>query len=392
MPRDHGRVVAGAIAAMILAAFAVFSARSVTHGFVAYYAASRLLVSGELGPTAYDDAWFGEVVRRLTESNVREIFTPNPPTMALMALPIARLDAQPARAVWLMTSLFAFIAGAAALVRQQARRNRDIPVPVLLLMLLAPAVFSNLRVGQGYLIVFALFAAVIVLLGRHRDGLAGVALGLLLGLKTSGTALVAVLVVQRRWRALIVAAACAALLAIAVTPFIDGSMWWMFPGVVRDFIQRPSGSVTAYQTTLSLFRHLCIADPAWNPAPAANCGAIAFAVPSVLLATALAVTLYFVHRAPSNPAGLAAGATLSLLALPTSAEVHFVLLAIPLAMIRLRPAELVIIAALLIVPLEWTAERFTTGWWSLLAYPRLYATWLLWAACLRELKRRNDTD
>jgi hypothetical protein len=72
--------------------------------------------------------------------------------------------------------------------------------------------------------------------------------------------------------------------------------------------------------------------------------------------------------------------------------VHFVLLAIPLAMMRLRPAELVIIAALLIVPLEWTAERFTTGWWSLLAYPRLYATWLLWAACLRELKRRNDTD
>jgi hypothetical protein len=165
----------------------------------------------------------------------------------------------------------------------------------------------------------------------------------------------------------------------------------MFPGVVRDFVQRPSGSVTAYQTTLSLFRHLCIADPGWNPAPAASCGPIAFAVPSVLIATALAATLYFVHRAPSNPAGLAAGATLSLLALPTSAEVHFVLLAIPLAMIRLRPTELLVIAVLLIVPLEWTAERFTTGWGSLLAYPRLYAAWLLWAASLRELQRRNDT-
>jgi hypothetical protein len=392
MSRDHGRVVAGTIAAMILAAFAVFSARSVTHGFVAYYAASRLLVTGQLGPPAYDDAWFGEVVRQLTESNVREIFTPNPPTMALMALPIAWLDAQPARAVWLIASVFAFLAGVAALVRQQARRNRDVAVPVLLLMLLAPAVFSNLRVGQGYLFVFALFATAIVLLGRRREGLAGVALGFLLGLKTSGTAFVAVLLVQRRWRALMVAAACAGLLALAVTPFIDASMWWMFPGVVRDFVQRPSGSVTAYQTTLSLFRHLCIADPAWNPAPAASCGPIAVVIPSALLATALAVTLYLVHRAPANPAGLAAGATLSLLALPTSAEVHFVLLAIPLAMIRLRPVEFLVIAALLIVPLEWTAERYTAGSAAILAYPRLYAAWLLWAACLRELKRSKDTD
>ena len=32
----------------------------------------------------------------------------------------------------------------------------------------------------------------------------------------------------------------------------------------------------------------------------------------------------------------------------------------------------------MIVPLELTAERFTVGWWALLAYPRLYAAWLLW--------------
>lgn len=80
-------------AVMILAAFAIFSAGSMTHGFVSYYTASRLLVSGELGPLAYDDAWFGAAVQRLTSSSVREIFTPNPPTMALMALPIAWLDA-----------------------------------------------------------------------------------------------------------------------------------------------------------------------------------------------------------------------------------------------------------------------------------------------------------
>ena len=77
------------VAAVILAIFTLFSAGSITHGFVSYYTASRLLVTGELGPQAYDDRWFGAYVQDLTHSSVREIFTPNPPTMALMALPLA---------------------------------------------------------------------------------------------------------------------------------------------------------------------------------------------------------------------------------------------------------------------------------------------------------------
>src|SRR5688572_5890452 len=175
----HGRALAGMLAAMVLAIFTVFSASSVTHGFVSYYTASRLLIDGDLGPLAYDDQWFGDAVKRLTESNVREIFIPNPPTMALMALPVAGLDAQSARAVWLIASLLLFIAGIAALVNYQALRNRDVSIPVLLLMMLSPAVFTNLRIGQGYLIVFGLFAATALLLIKERDRAAGACLGCL---------------------------------------------------------------------------------------------------------------------------------------------------------------------------------------------------------------------
>src|SRR5881394_3285571 len=121
----HGRALAGMLAAMVLAIFTVFSARSITHGFVSYYTASRLLVSGQLGPLAYDDRWFGAKVQQITASNVREIFTPNPPTMALMALPVAGLDPHAARTIWLVFSLIAFIAAIAALVRYQSLRNRD---------------------------------------------------------------------------------------------------------------------------------------------------------------------------------------------------------------------------------------------------------------------------
>lgn len=52
-------------------------------------------------------------------------------------------------------------------------------------------------------------------------------------------------------------------------------------------------------------------------------------------------------------------------------------MAIPLALLRLRTLEIFVIGALLIVPLEFTAARFTARWWALLAYPRWYAARLL---------------
>ena len=81
------------------------SAGSVTHGFTTAYAASKLLVAGHLGPDAYDDRWFGAYAQAVTQSAIREIFIPNPPTMALMGLPVAWLDPRAARAVWLAASL-----------------------------------------------------------------------------------------------------------------------------------------------------------------------------------------------------------------------------------------------------------------------------------------------
>ena len=385
-PPGHGRAVAGALAAAILAIFTVFSAGSVTHGFVSYYTASKLLVSGELGPNAYDDQWFGAKVQQLTASNVREIFIPNPPTMALMALPLVSADAQTARAVWLLVSLIAFIASVAALVRHQALRARDLSIPTVLLMLLAPAVFTNLRIGQGYLLVFALFTAATIMLLRGRDRLAGFLLGLLLAFKTSGVALAVILVARKKWTTLVVAAITAIALAIAITPFMQAGMWSVYPSQVRAYVARPASSVTAYQRGLGLFRHMCVADPQWNPSPAANCAPIAFIVPTLINLAATLWTMVLAWRSTRPEPWLAAAAALSVLTLPAVAEPHFVLMAIPLALLRLSILETLSIGALLIVPLEFTAERFTAGWWALLAYPRLYAAWILWAASLRELR------
>ncbi len=103
---------------------------------------------------------------------------------------------------------------------------------------------------------------------------------------------------------------------------------------------------------------------------------------------------------------MAAGVSLALLALPVAAEHHFVLLPMPLLLLieargssqRISVNEgvrLGLFVVLFLVPLTLTS-RFAAGWWALLAYPRLYATWLLWAAILLEMRslqlRRESGD
>lgn len=320
----------------------------------------------------------------MTQSAVREIFIPNPPTMALMGLPVAWLDARAARAVWLAASLLAFLAATWSLIRHAAR-DREVSATTVLLVLLAPAVFTNLRIGQVYLFVFAMFAFAVVRLARGRDAAGGALLGTLLALKTSGVALAILLAVKQRWRAIAAAVAIAVTLALSITPFIDAVMWLVYPGHVRAYVNRPASMVTAFQTTLSLFRRVCVADPVWNPSPAMSCAPLAFIVPSVLIGAAMVMTAVLARRSAREEPWLAAAAVLAVLTLPAVAESHFVLLGIPLLLIPLRPVELAVIAFLIVVPLEFTAERFTTGWSVVFAYPRLYAAWLLWAACVRQL-------
>jgi hypothetical protein len=354
-----------------------YSAWIVTHGFVAYYGAARLLVTGQLGATAYDDAWFGAFVQAITGTGVREIFTPNPPMMALMSAPIALLDHHSARPIWLAASLAAFAVATFGLLKHRERLGMPYGALIVAIMLLNPATFANLRTGQGYLFVFALLTGAALFTISGHDRRAGILLGLVFALKSTGVPLLLLLVVMRRWRTVqmfvVVVAATVALTALMV----HADMWWRYPLAVSEFLQRPSGSVTVYQTTFGFFRRLCIADPQWNPHPAADCAPTAVVMPSVLLATAMLTTIVLARRAPTR-LWVGAGVCLCELALPAAAEPHFVLFAIPFAMLLLSPAMLAVFAILYLVPLDYTARMFTDGWTVLAAYPRLYSLWLLW--------------
>ena len=381
----------------ILGAYAyLVAAGRMTHGFIAYYAASRALLAGRFGAWVYDEPSFTAYVQELTGTGVLEIFGPNPPSMSLLLLPLAALDPATARAVWLVLSLAAWGWASAVLARRMSPRSMGSATVAVALMLLSPAVFANIRNAQAYLVIAAAQVAAAHFILRRRDGTAGTLLGASVAVKTSGVPLLLVIAFAKRRRALVTALAMGAA-CVAVTIAVTGIEPWMrYPGYVAEFVGQPRAAVTAYQTTASLFHRLCIADPAWNPAAAADCSTLGRAMPALLEVAAVLITLRVVAGAPAA-LWLAAGGCLSVLLLPIAEDHQFVLLALPMMLLvesrrqsghdRVFTWAFVAFSVLLLVPLENTAYRFTAGWGVLLAYPRLYAAWLLWALVIREIRR-----
>jgi hypothetical protein len=382
---------------VVLAAYVlVWSGGRATHGFIAYYTAARLLAEGQLGPAVYDDAWFMGVVQTMTGTEVLEVFGPNPPAMAIAALPLVLFDHGTARWIWLAASLIAFAAATWAWLRPSSTRG-PVPPALVATLMLAPPVWANLRTGQIYLFVFAAMAAAGRALLRGRERRAGLALGLILAIKTAGAAWLSLLVSQVRLQvvttALLVTTAITGALLIVTGP----AVWQRYPTYVQEFVQRPAASVTAYQTTWGFFRRLCVADPQWNPSPAADCPMMADVVPPLAVATALIVTIAVLRRGPQALV-IAGGMCLSLLTVPVAGDHHFVVAGLIMLLIWRHSASVgrpwlhrgiwAVLGALYLVPMEITAFLFTDGWLALAGYPRLYLAWLLWGVIVYGASRR----
>ena len=84
----------------------------------------------------------------------------------------------------------------------------------------------------------------------------------------------------------------------------------------------------------------------WNPHPAANCEPIAFVMPSAILAIAMVTTMVLARRAPARLWVAAYGVCLCELSMPAAAEPHFVLFAIPFALMTVSPALIASFAVL----------------------------------------------
>jgi hypothetical protein len=379
--------------------FALLTASVATRhsdGFGAYYTSARLLHAGVDVARFYDDQWFNTQVGFIVPG-VQDIYTPNPPPTAALLLPLARLSYGAARTIW--TLLSALILGMVIFwLAREARLPNPWALAFAALALLFEPVITNMRQGQAYVFLLSLTAITWHGYRTRRDGMAGIALGLMLVFKTAGILLPLLFLWRRRWRAL--AATCVTILVVVLASLLTmgQAAWRTYLDVLPKERNEPDFMVTAYQTQYSLLHHLFVFDARWNPNPLFRQPALGGWLSLLATIVVLAIIAYVLQRSRSGDLSFGAFVIASIVISPFSLDYHYTLLLLPIALLVSRLSRsgarwswLVLGAGLFLIaaPLPYLSERFSVGAWALLAYPRLYGALLLLALTLRESNREE---
>jgi hypothetical protein len=388
------------VVAILAARFLLFVAANATRpsdGFVAYYTAARLLREGEPVSRFYDNAWFRAQVARF-EPGASDIYNVNPPTTALLLLPLAGLAYEPARAIWEVTNVLVLAASLGLLFWRLELRGFA-GLAMLGLVFVYQPLFANFQHAQAYVLLFGLLVLAWYGYRRERPVLFGVALGFMLILKTAAILLWLLPLVQRKWRALAVGIGVALAVVLASLPWVGLDAWRTYLPLMMSLPSHPEIAVTAYQTLPSLFRHLFIYDPQWNPAPLWSAPALGQVLPWLGLVAMLAVSVYAAIRGGDPDLAFVLFVIASVVLSPVSIDYHYTLLLLPIAILvawarrqaSAWPWILIGAGALLIAAnLPYLSPRVAAGAMALLAYPKLYGACLLWAlACWASLRARS---
>jgi YVTN family beta-propeller protein len=401
----------GVAGATDLIRFSRTAAADETFCFSSAYTAARLAIRGEASANMQDFGWFEGQTRRYG-FKATDIFAGNPPSAALVMIPIAGLKHQQARALWTWLSLLFWVAGVGILGFDMVTRcggSAAAAAPALLCLatLFAP-VRSNIEVGHVYLFVFLLQCIGCWLWLRRRNIPAGAIVGALLAFKGYGLPFIALGILRRDWRFASAAAAAFGALATLAGCLLGFRQWVYF---VQTYLGTSiSGLRTpALQTLKSFLSYAPVL-------PTLKRGSFKVLTPPAehLLSYFLAIVFFALLvwlsefrlsnlRAgapavdPPSPAVLGACVLINLIFSPW-AEDHaypLVMTALLLMIPELRTIGLatvgVIVGGLL---LSWPfhlADRMLTGPWNLVTdFARLWgAVILLITALLSEYQRRR---
>jgi Glycosyltransferase family 87 len=409
----HSLLSGLARAALVLyvALVALPAVRGQPFTFATYYTASSLLTEGpQQMERVYDDTWFDAQIARNGFVGLHDIFNIQPPTMSLMVLPLLALPPRLAWPAWTLLNLLWLLAGLVLLARAL-----DLParwgIWALPAALLYIPVSENIRAGQAYLLLFFLLCLLFWALVRPAPGhwgarLAGLALALMLMLKSAGSWLWPLLLLAGRWRILAWAVALAIVLGLAALPWVGPGAWASYIGWLPTLITSPKRLVTAYQTTTSLFGHLLVYDARWNPAPVADLPLLAWALTLATLLLTLVISARAARLADRWRDARALTLALWLAPIVASApygEGYHYTMVLPALLIAIWWAwrigasldrwvwgALALAVLLLGAPLPYKSARLEVGWLALLAYPRVYGAYLLWFVLAGMIRRASE--
>jgi hypothetical protein len=357
---------------------------------VVVWAADQMAM-GTFGPHVYDDP--GVIAA------VRDILSPSPPTMPLVALPLLPLAVDGRAAMWTAANVAALLAAAWLVLRRLPHlRTRPLLVSAGLVAFILSAPFAvNVGRGQLYLLML-LFLALVFAFPNGRGGLG---LALTFALKVAGWPVWLVLAVRREWPTLAWAVGLIAVGFVVTLPLVSVDTWLHYwTVVVPGWAARPEAGVTAFQTVAGSFQHLFRRDPTWNPEPLADAPLVAAALTAMVAVLIIAGTLLAARRGSREESVSAAVLAIPLLS-PVAEQYHYLVALIPLAVgldawsaaRDARYAAVLLAAAwLLLWPLPFLNPALAGGPISVLAYPRLAGALLLWGLIVGRAIRRPSAS
>ena len=360
--------------------------RHPSHSFVSYYTASYLLAQGKDVILFYNDFWFRHQVRKITPT-IEEYYSPNPPTTALLLLPLAHRTHRDARTIWIVFNVL-LVMGAIAGILWREKVSFWRGGIVLLLVLTYQPLWANFAYGQVYGLLFVVMTLIWYALVHRRDRLAGGLLGIIWVIKTAGLFLFLLLLVKRRWQALRSSIAVISLIVIVSLPMLGGiSTWRSYINRVVEYSQRPALSVTAYQSISGFFKHHLIYDPTWNPSPLIHAPLLATLLSFTLMLALVTITLFRSKRDPSTRATFCALIIVGVIVSPVSVDYHFTLLLLPIFLLLVGHPRMTVwqtigfMIAVGLLAVDYPYQTATHSL-SLLAYPKLIGSLILWAVCI----------
>lgn len=361
-----------------------------SHSFVSYYTASVLLADRKDAQLFYNDRWFNNQVQKVTPQ-IEEYYSPNPPTTSLLLLPIAHHDHKDARIIWIGWSAL-LVAGAVIGMLWMERASFWRGVMAVLIVLCYQPLLANFETGQVYGVLFVTMMVLWLAFVHRWDRLAGGLLGIIFIMKTAGLFIFPLFLIRKRYKAFVSSIVVIALIVILTLPFLGGVPTWLaFVDRLTEYGQRPSSAVTAYQTLTGFFKHHLTYHPTWNPSPLAHVPVLASLLSYTLIITLGTITLFKSRRDSSPKATFCAMIILGVIASPVSVDYHFTLLLLPILLLLFchnrmsiwQKISFWLAVSLLTVDYPYQQAIYSDTLLSLMAYPKLIGSLILWGVCLR---------
>lgn len=203
------------------------SGRLLGADFAAFYAAGKAALAGEtIAPYRLD--WFAAHLKSVFGPNMITLAWSYPPTVYLIAAPLALLPYSVALLVWLSATYLALIAVARAILGPAARH------PLFWLAVIAyPGLFGNGVQGQGAFLTAALFGGALHFLDR-KPVLSALLFALLAWKPQFGVLIPLALIAARRWTVIGYTAGFVAALCALTTALLGVDVWFAFLKGLED--------------------------------------------------------------------------------------------------------------------------------------------------------------